>query len=97
MPYMSTIVESELVTTHAGIDVYYIYKNDDVDNGASVLWYTTDIYGVKNGNATFDIREVYTKLQVEYPGKVFDITDIQNHEVIIGLAIDIGIIKDLSD
>ena len=97
MPYKLTKVTSERVLSHENIDIYHIYKNDDTDNDVSVFWYTTDIYGVKNGVATFDIRDIYSKLQVECPDMVLDPNETHNHEQIIRYAIDLHIIKQLCD
>ena len=96
MPYMLTLVESELVMSHNGVDIYHVYKDNDVENGARAYSYTTDIYGLENGAAAFDIRDIVTKLQI-YPNGVIDLNEKFNHEVFIKLAIDLGTIKHQCD
>src|SRR5687767_11600243 len=40
MPVDSSFVDPELFLEHKGVEVYHIYKNDDVAQGRREFWYT---------------------------------------------------------
>jgi len=83
MPVSCEAVPAELFMEHAGIKIYHTYKDDDVNQGARICWFTTEEYGFpdQGGDYSFDVR--YLPDYAAYPG------DIQT---VIRMAIDKGII-----
>lgn len=58
MPYQTTWVPPELFLTHAGVNVFHTYKDDDVDQGAERYWFTTSVRDDEEEDCTFDVREL---------------------------------------
>jgi len=60
MPFSSEWVPPEEYMSHAGVTVYHVYKDDDVEQGARTYWYTVNPEGGDNDDeeeGVFDIRE----------------------------------------
>jgi hypothetical protein len=55
MPFKTTRVDPELFLTHAGVDVFHTYKDDDIDQGRKRFWFTTREFDDKGH---FDVREL---------------------------------------
>lgn len=56
MPYV--FVENDpVINNYHGITIYHLYRNDQVDAGRRVYWYTTDPVGTDYGEGSFDVRE----------------------------------------
>lgn len=76
MPYQNQWVDPELFMTHNGVNVYHTYKDDDVDNGAMLYWFTLNKKcGMGNcechhpGPCTnsFDVRHLQTWKEPPHP------------------------------
>lgn len=85
MPYKTEWVDPELLLTHNGVSVYRTYRDDDIEDGKSDYWFTTDKLDNEGDDTRFDIRDLpnYT---CKYSG-----------EVIIKDAIELGYIKPFNE
>lgn len=55
MPYTTAWIHPELFfTTHAGVNVFHAYKDDDMDQGRSSYWFT--LYS-NTDEHPFDVRD----------------------------------------
>jgi hypothetical protein len=74
MPYQNQWVDPELFMTHNGVEVYRTYKDDDVDNGFMMHWFTLETqcgmdYCICAGLCinTFDVQELQTWKNPPHP------------------------------
>lgn len=66
MPYTTTWVPPELFMTHNGVNVFHTYKDDDIDQGARMYWYTLNTQD--NDTQHFDVRNLDTdRLLYQHP------------------------------
>lgn len=60
MPYVTEHQPAELFMEHAGVEVFHVYKNNDVDQGARTYWFAVHDDGdddASDGNdGVFDVR-----------------------------------------
>jgi hypothetical protein len=58
MPHM--YVDAELFMDYGGVQIFHIYKDDDIEQGARSFWYSTEVNGADHEahgeNGTFDVR-----------------------------------------
>ena len=60
MPYSNRWINNPKFTTHKGITIYRIYKNDEVDCGMRDYWFGLAPDSSDEGMDSFDIRELPT-------------------------------------
>jgi hypothetical protein len=95
MPYITTWVEPEVFMVHKGIKVYHVYMNDEIEQGSSRYWYTTNAEQRDDAEDSFefDVRRLGTWTadlsKLDYYG------DEETKEIIdaIAAALDSGELK----
>jgi len=85
MPYQW--VEPDVALEHAGVKVYYLYKNDFVDNGTRMYHYGWSLDCLDEGSdSTFDVRDLAEAMKMPIPETWEDIKKI------LCAAIDVGVL-----
>lgn len=64
MPYSSGSVPAELYFEHQGVQIFYTYKGDDIEQGPREYWFVTDEYS--NEDLAFDVRDLANQLEKEF-------------------------------
>lgn len=88
MPYAWT--NPDVFLSHRGVDIYYLYQDDFVDNPTREFWY--GLYPTCSdglGDGTFDIRDVELLLAPELRYRCR-----QDHQAILTALIDAGILTE---
>ena len=71
MPYIHEWVEPAIFFEYNGIQIYYTYRDDDIEQRTSEYYYTTDKYETdyKTGfsEAMFDVRELPNWIEPLHP------------------------------
>ena len=62
MPTKYEDVAAAVAFTYKGIDIYHVYKNDDIDERVRNYYFTTEKYGCPDmgGDPAFDVRDLPT-------------------------------------
>jgi hypothetical protein len=81
MPTTETWVPPELFFTHNGVNVFYTYRDNDIDQGVNSFWYTLN---ARDDDETeqFDVRDLPAWQHSE------------DHKAIITQALDNGDLED---
>lgn len=60
MPYITEHQSAELYMEHAGVEIYHVYKNNEIDQGARTYWFAVHDDGdddtAHGSNGVFDVR-----------------------------------------
>ncbi len=88
MPYVSTYTEPDIFLTHNDVNIYHIYKDDDLDEGIRTYWYGYDEDCDDSGTSSFDIRELSNYDKDEDP----DHKDILIEAIELGLLTSEGVV-----
>lgn len=90
MPYETTYVPAAIFLQHAGVTVFHVYKDDDIEQGTRTYWFDT------NENSSdeegFDVRDIKNRLT----GPEIQALDWETEEgrkAIIRAGIDEGLIE----
>jgi hypothetical protein len=71
MPYTTEFVMPKALGKRKGVVVYHIYKGDDIENGPTEYYFTTDPvhggYEELTDGITFDVRELLTWKEPKHP------------------------------
>jgi len=95
MPVKEVFTPAEKFMSHSGVDIYHIYKNDDVDMGARDFWYATHDDGGDNddhdptGTGVFDVRELGNRVHPSMEARPYE-ERIAAVKAAIVAAIDAG-------
>ena len=87
MPYETVYVPAELFIEHAGVKIYYCYKDNEIDQGCRDYWF--DNKEASDDYAGFDVRGLSNQLKLSLP----DWRDDESKEAVLIAAIDAGLIK----
>ncbi len=94
MPYTTNWIDPALLLTHAGINVYRAYKDDDYDNGPLNNWVA--LYDENSphdhDSVETDVRDLYAQLGKDVIPRNLNVEDADVQDV-IRAAIDAGLLS----
>jgi len=83
-------VPADVFVRHNGCKVYYVYKNDDINNVVRDFLYTTEPYACEGDASVFDIRDLPN------PSR-HDLGTLHGKKDLIKESVDSGAIKKLQE
>lgn len=86
MPYATVWMPPEIYISHRGIPIYYIYRNDDLDQGPLEYWYGWSVDSTTEDKC-FDIRDLLAP-------EGADVATDTGRRTILRHAIDQGLFHD---
>lgn len=92
MPYSSEFVPAERFFTHQGVSIYFVYKDDDISQGARTYWFDNREDSSDGGG--FDVRDLANnpKVKDQAAGHLDPETETGRKQILIQ-AIEAGLIQ----